>query len=100
MRANDRPLRVVSESTNKAFCKVPYRLNLSDHSIAEAERFYTTVTNIRLSLRGRHLEGKFVLALKEKHFEMLDLSIGKQNDIVAKERLWFGRSHKHVESGV
>lgn len=100
MSANDGPLRVVREPTKEAFRKVPYRLNLSFHSIAETKGLDTTVTNIRLSLRGGHLEGKFVRALEEEHFEVLDLGVGKHNYIVAKELLWIGRGHEHVESGV
>ena len=100
MRANNRPLCVIGKPTNKALREVPYGLNLSDHSIAEAKGLYTAVTNISLCLRGGHLEGELVSALEEKHFEMLDLCVGKQHNIVTEELLWFGRGYGHVESGV
>lgn len=100
MAANDGPLRVIRETTEEAFGKVPKRLNFLNDAFTEGECFYTTEADISLDFRSEHLEGDLVLALEEKHFEVLNFSVCKKDCVVAHKMLGFVRGDQHIKSSV
>ena len=76
-------VRVVRDASDEGLHCVPQRLEIFNNIVAEGKCLDTAITNISLCLRRVHLEGEFVGAVEEENFEVLDFSVGKQDDILA-----------------
>ena len=59
------------------------RLNILHKVFAEGEGFNTTVSNVSLRLRRVHLKSQLMSAVEVEDLEVLDLSVGEQNGIIA-----------------
>ena len=83
MGANVRKMSVVRNASEESLKCVPQRREVLDNIVAESICLDTAVTNISLGLRRVHLESQFVAAVEEENFEMLDLGVCEQDDILA-----------------
>ena len=100
MGANVRKMSVVRNASEESLKCVPQRREVLDNIVAESICLDTAVTNISLGLRRVHLESQFVAAVEEENFEMLDLGVGEQDDILAEVRSGFACGHIDVEGSV
>ena len=98
VRANDRDMGVIRDATNKCLHGVEERLNVLDDILAESKCLDASIADISLGLRRVHLESEAVLSVEVKNLEVLNFSIGKQDNILAHLGTRVFCSHMHVES--
>ena len=91
---------MVRDASEESLKCVPQRREILDNIITESICLDTAVTNISLSLGRVHLESQFVAAMEEENFEMLDLGVGKQDDILAEVGSRLACGHIDVEGCV
>ena len=91
---------MVRNASEESLKCVPQRREVLDNIVAESICLDTAVTNISLCLGRVHLESQFVAAVEEENFEMLDLGVGEQDDILAEVGSGFACGHIDVEGSV
>ena len=73
---------MVSDSTNEGFQCGEKGLNILHYVFTEGKSLDTSETDISLSFGRVHLESQFVSSLEEENFKVLDLSVGKHDDVL------------------
>ena len=100
MGADVRKMSVVRDASEESLKCVPQRREILDNIITESICLDTAITNISLCLGRVHLESQFVAAMEEENFEMLDLGVGEQDDILAEVGFGLACGHIDVEGSV
>lgn len=88
---------MICDASNESFQGSPKRLNVLDDVLTEGKSLNSTKADISLGLWRIHLEGQSMSTMEEEDFEVLDLRVGKQNNVFAKVRAWLCSSHIHSE---
>ena len=100
MGANVRKMSVVRDASEESLKCVPQRREVLDNIVAESISLDTAVTSISLCFGRVHLESQFVASVEEENFEMLDLGVGEQDDILAEVGFGLACGHIDVEGSV
>ena len=98
MRADDGPVGVVCNATDESLERRPQRLDVLNHIFAESEGLNAAEANISLRLGRVHLESQAMCAMEVEDLEVLNLSVGEKDDILAHLALRVCRRDVYVES--
>ena len=97
MAADVGKMRVVRDASNESLHSVPQGLEIFNDIVAEGEGLDATVADIGLCLGRIRLEGQLMTTMEEENFEMLDLGVGEQDNILAEVRAGLACGHVDVE---
>ena len=100
MAADNGPLRVIRETAEEAFRKVPKRLDFTNDSITESESLDATEADIGLGLGCEHLKGELVLTLEEEHLKVLNFGVRKKDGVVTHKMFGLVRGDEHIKRSV